>query len=91
METENNSKGKLLYRDLPENETEQSLDKKIDDYIKKVGMNTFIKISPIFQELEAEHCQTIEITNEELENPNVILNYLNTLKDEYNFRLSNKS
>lgn len=87
METENNSKSKLLYRDLPKNETEQSLDKKIDDYIKKVGMNTFIKISPIFQELEAEHCQTIEITNEELENPNVILNYLNTLKDEYNLTL----
>lgn len=87
METENNSKSKLLYRDLPENETEQSLDQKIDDYIKKVGMNTFIKISPIFQELEAEHCQTIEITNEELENPNVLLSYLNMLKDEYNLML----
>lgn len=87
METENNSKSKLLYRDLPENETEQSLDQKIDDYIKKVGMNTFIKTSPIFQELEAEHCQTIEITNEELENPNVVLNYLNVLKEEYNLTL----
>lgn len=86
-ETESNSKFKLIYRDLPENETEESLDQKIDDYIKKVGMNTFIKISPIFQELEAEHCQTIEITNEELENPNVILNYLNMLKDEYNLAL----
>ena len=86
-ETESSSKIKLIYRDLPENETEQSLDQKIDDYIEKVGINTFIKISPIFQDLEAEHCQTIEITNEELENPNVISRYLDILKDEYNLAL----
>lgn len=86
-ETESSSKIKLIYRDLPENETEQSLDQKIDDYIKKVGINTFIKTSLIFQELESEHCQTIEITNEELENPNVISRYLDMLKDEYNLTL----
>ncbi|WP_436878895.1 DUF5906 domain-containing protein [Mammaliicoccus sciuri] len=87
VEMESKFKFKLIYRDLPENETEESLDQKIDDYIKKVGINTFTKISPIFQDLEAEHCQTIEVTNEELENPNVVLNYLDMLKNEYNLTL----
>lgn len=87
IKTESSFKFKLIYRDLPENETEQSIEQKIDDYIKKVDKDTFIKSSPIFQELESEHCQTIEITNEELENPNVISRYLDMLKDEYNLAL----
>ncbi|MDN6196226.1 MAG: hypothetical protein L0I93_07035, partial [Atopostipes suicloacalis] len=91
IKTESSSKSsfkfKLIYRDLPENETEQSIEQKIDDYIEKVDKNTFIKTSLIFQELESEHCQTIEITNEELENPNVISRYLDMLKDEYNLAL----